>query len=155
MLMTLGFFVFDLRTAPYEELQRQTAYRHPQQARAGQRPSYQYLGPGEDTITIAGTLYPEITAGRVTLDLLRNMASQGKAWPLIEGTGRMLGFWVVTNVQETSTHFMRDGAPQKIGFSCSLARVDDKDPSLLGTALNGALEAATGILAAPLNRVRF
>ncbi|TVZ39392.1 hypothetical protein P886_3796 [Alteromonadaceae bacterium 2753L.S.0a.02] len=155
MLMALGFFIFDLRSAPYEQLQRISQWRHAEQQRTGARPVYQYTGPGADTITLTGTLYPEITSGRVTLDLLRTMATDGKGWPLIEGTGRLYGFWAITEVRETSTHFMRDGIPQKIEFSVSLVRVDESDPSLLGTATNAALEAATGVLSKPLNRLRF
>lgn len=154
MMMTLGFFVFEIHTAPYQELQRQTAWRHASQNRVGQRPAYQYLGPGDDTITLSGTLMPELTGGRATLDLIRVMAEQGKGWPLIEGTGRLYGFWAVTNVTETSTEFFRDGMPKKIEFSIALVRVDESRLDLLGTAANAGLSAATGLLAAPLNKAR-
>lgn len=155
MLMALGFFVFDIRTAPYEQVQRTSQWRHAEQARTGQRPVYQYTGPGADTLSLSGTLYPAITSGRVTLDLVRTMATEGKGWPLIEGSGRLYGFWSITEVRETNTHFLRDGVPQKIEFSINLVRVDETEPSLLGTATNAALEAATGVLAQPLNRLRF
>ncbi|MEX1056980.1 MAG: phage tail protein, partial [Natronospirillum sp.] len=105
MMMTLGMFVFEVKSLPYQQLQRNTQWRHPSQSRIGQRPAYQYLGPGEDTITLTGTLHPELTGGRVTLDDVRIMADEGKAWPLIEGSGRVFGFWSITGVQETSTVF--------------------------------------------------
>ena len=155
MLMAFGFFIFDLRTAAYDELQRQTQWRHASQEPIGRRPSYQYLGPGADIITLNGTLYPEITSGRVTLDLLRIMAEGGKGWPLIEGTGRLYGFWAVTDIQETSSELMRDGSPQKITFSVQLTRVDETRLDLLGTATNALLTAATGVLAKPLNKLRL
>ncbi|MGD8174804.1 phage tail protein [Marinimicrobium sp. ARAG 43.8] len=154
MMMTLGFFVFEIHTAPYQQLQRQTEWRHNSQNRVGQRPAYQYLGPGEDTITLSGTLYPELTGGRLSLDLIRTMGDQGKAWPLIEGSGRLYGFWAVTSVSETSSEFFRDGVPKKIEFSIALTRVDEKRLDLLGTATNAGLLAASGLLAAPLNRAR-
>ena len=154
MMMTLGFFVFDLHTAPYQELQRQTEWRHASQNRVGQRPAYQYLGPGEDTINLSGTLYPELTGGRLSLDLVRTMAEQGKGWPLIEGTGRLYGYWAVTAVTETSSEFFRDGAPKKIEFAISLVRVDETRLDLLGTGTNAALMAASGLLAGPLGRAR-
>lgn len=154
MLMTLGFFVFDMPTAPYQQLQRQTDWRHPSQSRVGQRPAYQYLGPGDDTITLTGVLYPELTGGRLSLDLLRTMAEQGKGWPLIEGSGRLYGFWSITSISETSSELMRDGTPQKIEFSITLIRVDESQIDLLGTAINAGLGAATGLLAGPLNKIR-
>jgi len=154
MLMTLGFFVFDMPTAPYQVIDRDSSWRIASNNRVGARPAYQFIGPGEDKITLSGTLYPEITGGRTSLDLIRNMAEQGKAWPLIEGTGRNYGFWSITSIKETSSELMRDGAPQKITFSIELVRVDDKGFDMLATAKDIGLQAATGLLAKPLNKVR-
>lgn len=155
MMMALGFFVFDIRTAAFQELQRKTSWRHSPHHRVGKRPAYQFLGADRDTISLSGTLYPEVTSGRITLDLLRNMAETGKGWPLIEGSGRLYGFWSVTEISETDSEHVSDGTPQKIAFVIELERVDDKDTSLLGTATNAALSAATGALAGPLNNIRF
>lgn len=154
MMMTLGFFVFDRATTPYDQIQRQTDWRQAAQMPINSRPVYQYLGPDADTLTLTGSIYPEVTGGRVSLDLVRVMAEQGKAWPLIEGSGRMYGFWSITSVSETSSLLLRDGVPQKIEFSISLVRVDQKRLDLLGTATNAALLAASGLLAGPLNKVR-
>lgn len=153
MMMILGMFVFMLKTAPYNQLQRKNSWRHPEQQRIGQRPAYQFLGPGEDTITLSGTLMPEITAGRLSLDLIRAMAEDGKAWPLIEGSGRMYGFWAVEEVSETSSEFFRDGVPKKIEFSLSLKRVDERRLDMLGALTNAGLEAATGLIAGPVNKI--
>ncbi|EDY85355.1 phage P2 GpU [gamma proteobacterium HTCC5015] len=146
--------MFDVATAPYQTLERTTQWRHSVQNPVGERPNYQFLGPGEDSITLSGTLYPHFTGGRLSLDALRVMAEQGKGWPLIEGSGRLYGFWAVTKVRETSTHFMRDGVPKKIEFSVSLKRVDDKRLDLLAAALDAGLVATTGLLAKPLNKAR-
>ena len=127
MMMTLGMFVFETKSLPYKQLQRDTQWRHPSQARVGQRPAHQYTGPGEDTIKLTGTLYPEITGGRMTLDDVRIMADEGKAWPLIEGSGRVYGFWSIQSVSETSTVFFPDGTPRKIEFGINLLRVDDSN----------------------------
>ena len=48
MLMALGMFVFETRSVPYQELKRITEWRHPSQSRVGQRPAYQFAGPGAD-----------------------------------------------------------------------------------------------------------
>lgn len=154
MMMTLGMFVFSLPTASYQSLQRQMDWTHAEQKRVGARPTYQYVGAGADTITLTGTLYPEITGGRVTLDLLRVMAEEGKGWPLIEGTGRIYGFWAITALQETDTVFFPDGSPRKIEFTLNLVRIDEKRIDLLSTGINAALAGVTGVLAAPLNKLR-
>jgi hypothetical protein len=95
MLMALGLFVFETRSVPYQKLARSTQWRHSSQSRVGQRPAYQFVGPGEDTITLSGTLLPAFTGGQPSLDEIRRMADEGQAWPLIEGTGRQYGLWVI------------------------------------------------------------
>ncbi|HEX8963635.1 MAG TPA: phage tail protein, partial [Rhodocyclaceae bacterium] len=83
-MAALGLFVFSLHTLPYQQLQRSAQWRHPSNSRVGRRPARQYVGPGDETITLTGTLYPEITGGAVSLALVRAMADMGKAWPLIQ-----------------------------------------------------------------------
>lgn len=153
MMMALGMFVFAVPTAAYQQLQRQTAWRHASQSRVGQRPAYQYLGPGEDTISLSGVLMPELTGGRTSLDLLRVMAEQGKAWPLIEGTGRIYGLWSITSVSETSSVFFRDGMPRKIEFELALTRVDDDRLDLLGSVMDIGLSTVSNMLASPANQL--
>lgn len=154
MMMCLGYFVFMTQTASYDELQRKTAWRHAEQQRIGQRPAYQFLGPDADTITLQGRLLPEVTGGRMTLDTLRAMAEGGDAWPLIEGTGRLYGFWAITSVDETDSYFLKDGLPQKVGFSLALTRVDERALDMMGALSNAGLEAATGLLAAGGSAIR-
>lgn len=132
MMMALGLFVFGLKTVPYQQLQRAAQWRHPSQSRVGQRPARQFIGPGEDTITLSGTLYPEVTGGKVSMEMLRYMADTGKAWPLIEGTGTYYGLFVIEGIDETGSFFFPDGAARKIDFTLKLARVDEEVPDIPG-----------------------
>lgn len=125
MMMALGMFVFSLHTLTYQELQRQTEWRHPSTSRVGARPARQYVGPGEDTISLPGVLLPQLAGSRLSLDVLREMANTGRAWVLVDGTGRVYGAWVIDRVTEGQSLFFRDGAPRRIEFTISLARVDE------------------------------
>lgn len=138
IMMALGLYIFSLHTVPYQQLQRQLSWRHPSQSRIGKRPARQYAGPGDDTITLSGVLYPEVTGGRISLAALETMADTGKAWPLIEATGIYYGLYVIEEISQTSTLFFPDGAARKIEFSLKLSRVDD-EPSLLGKLTAGLL----------------
>lgn len=131
MMMALGLYVFGLHTVPYQQLQRQMQWRHPSVSRVGKRPSRQFVGVGDDTITLSGVLYPEITGGKISLAALKAMADEGKAWPLIEGTGLFYGLFVVEELSQTDSVFFADGAPRKIEFTLKLVRTDD-EPNLLG-----------------------
>ncbi|EWH00552.1 phage tail protein [Halomonas sp. BC04] len=147
MMMAYGMFVFGLSTAAYQELQRQTNWRHASQSRVGARPSRQYLGPGEDTITLTGTLLPEFTGGQQNLDELRRMANEGRAWPLIEGTGRNYGLYVIESLNERKSRFFRDGAASQIEFDITLQRIDDDRRERLGVLDAAALRLVRGAFA--------
>lgn len=138
-MMALGLFVFGLNTVPYQQLQRQTQWRHPSVSRVGRRPGRQFTGPGEDGITLSGTLYPELTGGRVSLDLVRALADTGQAWPLVQGDGTFYGHYVIESIDETASYFFTDGAARKIDFSLKLARVDDDAIDMLGAVTDRLL----------------
>lgn len=145
MMMAFGMFVFGLSTAAYQELQRQTAWRHAAQGRVGARPTRQFLGPGEDTITLTGALLPQFTGGQQNLDQLRAMANQGAAWPLIEGNGSYYGLYIIESLRESKSHPMRDGSAQRIEFSLVLQRIDEDRADLLGIYGNLGMRALTGV----------
>ncbi|WP_227369847.1 phage tail protein [Halomonas sp. M20] len=147
MMMVYGMFVFSLGTAAYQEFQRQTQWRHASQSRIGARPARQFLGVGDDTITLTGTLLPEFTGGQSNLDQLRQMADEGAAWPLIEGTGTLYGVYVIESLNERKSRYFKDGAAQQIEFDITLQRIDDQRTDLLGTLTNQALRGITGALA--------
>lgn len=131
-MLALGLFVFGLDTIPYQSFQRSRTWNHASNARVGRRAASQFTGPGDDTITLAGTLYPELTGGKLSLALVSYMADKGKAWPLIEGTGDYYGLFTITSIDETKSYFFQDGSARKIEFSIVLARVDDETPDMLG-----------------------
>lgn len=139
MMMALGMFVFSLHTLAYQELQRQTEWRHPSSSRVGTNPARQFAGRGDDTLTLPGILLPELAGSLLSLDALREMANTGRAYPMVEGSGRILGLWVIERVSETRTLFFPDGTPRRIEFSLGLTRVDDGRTDLLGAA------SATGV----------
>lgn len=125
MLMSLGLFVFGLDTLAFDTLRRQTAWRHPSNSRVGARPARQFIGPGEDSITLSGVLAPEFKGTARSLDTLRKMADEGKAWAMVSGAGDVFGAWVIENITETGTIFIAEGRPRRIEFELQLARADD------------------------------
>ncbi|MGF0334533.1 phage tail protein [Ectopseudomonas toyotomiensis] len=147
MMMALGMFTFGLPTIAYQELQRTTEWRHGSTSRIGTNPASQFLGRGEDTITLPGTLLPGLVGSPLSLDTLRLMADTGKAWPLVGGTGKIFGAWVITSISETQQIFFEDGTPRRYEFTINLKRIDDGRPDLLGSLtgiIGGALRGALG-----------
>ncbi|MCF4998796.1 oxidoreductase [Pseudomonas syringae] len=145
MMMALGMFVFSLHTAAYQELQRQTDWRHASNNRVGAAPARQFVGRGDDSITLPGTIFPELAGSALSLDAIRLMANTGKAWPMVEGTGRIYGLWVIESLSETKTIFFSDGTPRRIEFTISLKRTDDDRIDLLGAGTSIGLNILRGL----------
>ncbi|WP_241381363.1 phage tail protein, partial [Escherichia coli] len=45
---------------PHQTMQRESDYHWPSNSRIGKRDAFQFLGVGEENITLAGVLYPEL-----------------------------------------------------------------------------------------------
>lgn len=116
---------FELRTLPYQQLQLSRNWRHVKNDRVGRSAKWQYVGAGENQLTLGGLLYPEITGGNLSLGAVSTMAYTGLAWPLIDGVGSIYGMYVITGLQETHQEFDRYGKAKKIEFTLSLQRVDE------------------------------
>lgn len=144
--MALGLFVFSLRTASYQELKRVTNWRHPSNSRIGASPAYQFVGKGEDKITLQGVIYHELTGNRLILDVLRQMGDTGKAYTLIEGTGKIYGLVTINDLEEGKTFFFKDGAARKTEFSLNLTIIRDWQPTLLGSLIGMGMGVVNRIL---------
>ncbi|MCU1064322.1 phage tail protein [Stenotrophomonas maltophilia] len=125
MMMSYGTFVFSLPTAAYEQLQRQMSWRHASSERLHARPARQYVGLGEDTISLQGVIAGELAANLDVLDELRALADEGKPQALVEGTGRVYGAYLLVSLNETRKELFADGTPRLIEFQMQLERDDD------------------------------
>lgn len=143
MMMALGLFVFALETAPYQEFQQQIGWRHPSNNRVGRRPSRQFTGLDDETVTLSGVLLPELTGGDNTIEVLRQMGNTGMAFVLIDGSGRYYGMFEIDSLSVTRTLFFKDGKARRIEFSLKLTRVDGQLEQLVGDAV---MSAATSLL---------
>jgi uncharacterized protein len=124
MMLSVGLFAFAIPTLAYEELSRRSAWKHATTPRVGARDATQYVGPADETISLSGVAYAELSDGRASIDQLRDMAATGDAWPLVDGTGRVYGAFVITGIDERQKAFFADGTPRQIDFGLDLLRVD-------------------------------
>ncbi|MDE9537351.1 phage tail protein, partial [Xenorhabdus bovienii] len=132
MMAALGLFVFMLKTTPYQSLQHQQSWRFGFNNRVGARPAFQFMGPNNDTLTLSGTLYPEISGGRLSLLALELMADSGKAWSFLDGSGAIYGMFIIESIDQTKSEFFADGAARKIDFTITLRRVDENLGEMFG-----------------------
>ena len=125
MMLALGFFVFMRQTLPFQSMQRDAEYRWPSNSRIGKRDAFQFLGVGEEKITLSGELYPELTGGKLTLTAVRLMAEEGRAWPRPSGNGMIYGMYVINRVSETGAECFTAGERRKITVNLARTRVEE------------------------------
>ncbi|MCH2486140.1 MAG: phage tail protein [Erythrobacter sp.] len=128
-LMTLGMFIFGMDTIPYQDLQRSREWRHEMSDRHGALPASQYVGPGPDSVTLAGLIVPELGARYSSIETLAEMAKAGDTYPLIDGNGRILGQYRIVRMEETHLSILAGGIPRHVGFRVELQRGDDRAAS--------------------------
>jgi uncharacterized protein len=123
-LLALGLLVFGMDSLAYDEFERRSPYRHGVTERHGVRPAGQYLGPGVETITLSGRLVPEIAGRYSSIERLREMAASGELWPMVLGTGDVLGDYRIMNIDERWGDILGGGVPRLIDFGLDLERAD-------------------------------
>jgi len=110
-------------TLPYQELQRRRDWRHEQSPRLLVRPASQFLGPGEEIVTIQGTLIPEIAGDASSILQLVDMGDKGDALDLVDGEGNVFGNFVITGLDDRRRIFLDNGIARQIDFALDLKRV--------------------------------
>ncbi|MCE6855242.1 phage tail protein, partial [Acinetobacter baumannii] len=107
--------------------------------RVGDMPDSQFVGRGEDVITLDGSILPEFMGTPLSLTTLRVMGETGKSFPLISGTGKIFGLYFLDDLEETQTYFFPNGAARKIEFRMTL-----KQKVKPGTLVNNVISSVLG-----------
>ena len=123
MLAAFGMFIFETSSAPFDELARRRAWRHEQTQRFGAIAASQFTGPGDDQITLSGSLVPSLAGRYSAISDLVAMADTGEAQQLADGTGQILGTFVITALDESHKHLIDNGLARLVEFSITLQRV--------------------------------
>lgn len=127
MLMCLGQFPFTTDTLTFTEIQRQRSWQYADNAVAKGRKKRQFVGPGDDIITLPGVIYQEYGFGnRFSIDELASMADSGQGFVLVDGSGYLYGVYTIDNIDETKQVLLFNGVPRKVDFTIKLTRVDDE-----------------------------
>ena len=124
-LMAFGPFAFGLQTAAYDELRRQMQFKHGAAVRVGERDNYQYLGPGEEIVTLSGTVAPGITGTLASITQLEGMGRGGQAYVLVDGAGYVYGVYFIQSLETTQRYLFPDGTPRRVDFALTLCRSDN------------------------------
>ena len=120
VLLQLGDYQFSVGTAAHQSIARKHEWRWAQIERLGRAPAQQYMGPGAETISLQGTLYPEFAGGDDQVAAMREQADRGEPLLLVDHFGNVLGFYCIKSVAVTGTALDPKGLPRRIEFSIEL-----------------------------------
>jgi phage protein U len=115
-------YYFNLDTAAFDELRRQTAARWAGQERLTRDIAQQAVGQGEDKITLKGVIYPGFKGGIKQLDTLRAIVRRLQPVSLVTGYGDVLGTWCLLSIDEEQGALLAGGIPRKQGFSLEFVK---------------------------------
>lgn len=118
-------FYFNLDTAAFDELRRQTEFRWASQERLSRRPAQQAVGMGDEKLSLKGAIFPTFKGGLKQLDSLRSIGAQLLPLNLTTGYGVVLGTWCLRSLEEEQGALLAGGIPRKQTFSLEFTRYGD------------------------------
>ncbi|MBC3410041.1 phage tail protein [Pseudomonas sp. SWRI107] len=110
-------YYFNLDTAAFDQLRRQTRFRWAGQDRLGRGSAQQAVSLGDETISLSGTIFPGFKGGLSQLQTLRSIGQQLLPLSLTTGYGEVLGNWCLTSIEDNQSLLQAGGIPAKQGFS--------------------------------------
>lgn len=114
-------YYFNLSTAGFDTLRRQTNYNVASQDRLTRRTALQAVSKGGESITISGAIFTK-KSGSGQLDRLRNIGYSMTPLNLVTGYGDTLGQWYLTRIEEDQSGLFTDGMPRKQQFTLEFQR---------------------------------
>lgn len=121
-LIMFGEFRFAIDTAVQDSLDRNRSWRVASGDVVGKDPVLQYIGPGQDEISLNGVIYPHHAGGLGQIETLAVAADSGIPRILMTGYGKVLGTFYITSLTETETNYLRGGVPRRIAFRATFTR---------------------------------
>lgn len=118
-------FYFNLDTAGFHELKRNSSYNWAGQDRLSRSKAQQAVSLGEEKITLSGAIYPTFKGGIGQLQRLRSIGKQLKPLSLSTGYGETLGTWCLTSISEEQSALLAGGIPGRQGFTLEFVSYGD------------------------------
>ncbi|MGH8381035.1 phage tail protein [Pseudomonas sp.] len=118
-------YYFNLDTAAFEELRRQTSFRWVGQERLTRSAAQQAVSLGEEKINIRGAIFPALKGGLGQLQTLRSIGRLLRPLSLITGYGEVLGNWCLTGIDEEQSYLLAGGIPRKQAFTLEFVSYGD------------------------------
>lgn len=127
MLLMWGDNFFETGGASFEELTHRFGGRWAKAPVFGRRAPGQYLGPGEEEISLKGLIYP-VDMGIDTFQTvvaMQKSAGSGAVDMLISGAGDCFGLFRLDELEYRASNHLPDGTPQKVEYTLKFSAAVD------------------------------
>ena len=114
-------FYFNLSTAGFDTLRRQTHYNVATQERLTRTNALQAVSKGGETIPLSGAIFTR-KSGSGQLDRLRRIGYEMLPVNLTSGYGENFGRWYLARIEEEQSGLFTDGMPRKQQFTLEFQR---------------------------------
>lgn len=114
-------FYFNLNTASFDKLKRETRYNIAPQTRLTKQDSLQAISKGNERITLSGLIFTKRN-GANNLKDLRTLAEQLEPMTLTTGYGEVIGDYYLTSIEEEQSDYFADGIAKKQMFNLEFTR---------------------------------
>lgn len=108
-----------------------------------------YVASANSALSRVGLSVPGLGGrpGAWQLEGMRADASSGHPLSLVDGRGRVWGYWCITDLEEKESRHLADGSALAVDFSIALAYYGDNAPDGVGAdnSLGGAVRGLLGI----------
>ena len=129
MLFQWGALQFDITPLNVHEADQMTATDWARKEIAGAAIYREWVGEGDEEITLRGRVFPHRLGGLTELEVLESFRRQGKAELLMRGDGAVLGWYVLEKLSRAHRFLGADGIGQQINFEGHFARCPVPDPN--------------------------
>lgn len=139
MLYQVGPVTVDTFPFSADEMSRSGLADLPAKPVMGTRPPREFMGPGEDKVTLSGQLLPSKIGGLTELAALQSLRDAGTQVPVMRGDGTMLGWYAISGISERHTDLLRDGVGFRVRYTLDLVRVGGEPSRSSGSGIVGML----------------
>lgn len=124
MLMTIGAVALEVWPLNITDTSRSTGGEFAEKAIMGRRPVLEFVGEAAETLGLSAKLFPAKLGGLAELDNLHAIRTSGLPQYVMRGDGTPLGWFVLAELSENSTHLDGRGVGQVIEINITLKRTD-------------------------------
>nr|WP_210259488.1 phage tail protein [Devosia sp. 1635] len=138
VLYSIGSLTLDTRPFSVDDVARSAAADFATKPLMGSLPGREFMGEGDDKITLSGQLLPFKTGGLTELEVAHGFRRSGQRLPVMRGDGKMFGWFAIESIQENHSDLMRDGVGFVVKHTISLVKVgpEGASPNIIGSILS-------------------